>query len=106
MDGCTPYSILERVISQVVVDDIRAKARLAVEDEDALRETIRKRRQAAADAESCHNMKELREGEERLAQLETLISKTYEEKLLKLFLQTFACSLHSLNLKFAAITVL
>jgi hypothetical protein len=82
MDGCTPHSILERVISQVVIDDIRAKARLAVEDEDALRETIRKRRQAAADAESCHNMKELREGEKRLTQLETLISKTYEEKIL------------------------
>jgi hypothetical protein len=82
MDGCTPHSILERVISQVVVDDIRAKARLAVEDEDALRETVRKRRQATADAESQHNMKELREGEKRLAQLETLISKTYEEKLL------------------------
>jgi hypothetical protein len=81
-DGCTPHSILERVISQVVVDDIRAKARLAVEDEDALREAVRKRRQATADAESQHNMKELREGEKRLTQLETLISKTYEEKLL------------------------
>lgn len=28
MDGCTPHSILERVISQIVVDDIRAKADL------------------------------------------------------------------------------
>ena len=82
MDGCTPHSILERVISQIVVDDIRAKARLAVEDEDALREAVRKRRQATADAESQHNSKELHEGEKRLAQLETLISKTYEEKLL------------------------
>lgn len=82
MDGCTPHSILERVISKVIVDDIRAKARLAVEDEDALREAVRKRRQATADAESQRNMRELREGEKRLAQLETLISKTYEEKLL------------------------
>jgi len=31
---------------------------------------------------SQHNSKELHEGEKRLAQLETLISKTYEEKLL------------------------
>ena len=60
----------------------KAKARLAVEDEDALREAVRKRRQATADAESQHNSKELHEGEKRLAQLETLISKTYEEKLL------------------------
>ena len=69
---------MERVISQIVVDDIRAKARLAVEDEDALREAVRKRRQATADAESQHNSKELHEGEKRLAQLETLISKTEE----------------------------
>lgn len=80
--SCTPHSILEIAISKVIVDDIRAKARLAVEDEDALREAVRKRRQATADEESQHNIKELREGEKRLAQLETLISKTYEEKLL------------------------
>ena len=82
MAGCTPHSILERVIMQVIIDDIRAKARLAVEDEAALREAVLKRRQATADAETQADSKKLREGEKRLAQLETLISKTYEEKLL------------------------
>ena len=82
MAGCTPHSIRERVIMQVIVDDIRAKARLAVEDEAALREAVLKRRQATADAETQADSKKLREGEKRLAQLETLISKTYEEKLL------------------------
>lgn len=82
MDACTPHSILERAISKIVVDDIRAKAKLAVEDEDKLRREVLQHKLSVVDTQSKRDIKKLHDAEKRLAQLETLISKTYEEKLL------------------------
>jgi len=57
---CSSHSILQRIIEGLVLEDIRARVKRVIEDESRL----------------------LKQAESRLAELETIISKTYEERML------------------------
>jgi len=81
-DVCSTHSILQRVIEGLVLSDIRARASRVIEDEDGERERYKsikasQRKQQTADEERL-----LKQVESRLAELDTIISKTYEERML------------------------
>ena len=79
---CSSHSILQRVIEELVLADIRARAERVIEDEDSERQ-----RYLAVKAEQHKQQFEdecrlLKQAETRLAELDTIISRTYEERML------------------------
>lgn len=81
-EACSSHSILQRIIEGLVLEDIRARVSRVIEDENGERERYRaikasQRKQQTEDEERL-----LKQAESRLAELDTIISKTYEERML------------------------
>jgi len=80
--GCTPHSILKRVIEGVIIDDIRSKASLVIENEKEARSIFIQHKNALAEHQTEEERQLLAKNECRLAELEQMIQKIYEDKLL------------------------
>ena len=78
--ACTIHTIPEKVLRQIVLDDIRAKAGLAAYDYDRLTERIirMKDRENLTLAASCEQ--ELKTASARVRELERLMQSLYEDK--------------------------
>ena len=78
--ACTIHTIPEKVLRQIVLDDIRAKAGLAAYDYDRLTERIirMKDRENLTLAASCEQ--ELKTASARVRELERLMQNLYEDK--------------------------
>lgn len=79
---CTSHHILQKLIEELVLTDIKANARLVIEDEDTARQTYLQQKNALNAKQSAKDIKLLRQSESRMCELETIISKTYEDRML------------------------
>jgi len=78
--ACTIHTVYENVLKQLVLQDIREKARFADCDRESLIETITllKVRESRSRLASCEQ--ELKAASARLAELEKLMQNLYEDK--------------------------
>ncbi|WP_295094879.1 recombinase family protein [Ruminococcus sp.] len=79
---CSSHSILQRVIEGLVLEDIRARAKRVIEDEDGERKRYLAIKASERKQQSDDESRLLKQAESRLAELDTIISKTYEERML------------------------
>ena len=79
---CSSHSILERVIDNLVLEDIRARAKRVIEDEEGERERYLAFKANERGRKAAEEIRLLKQAETRLAELDTIISKTYEERML------------------------
>ena len=79
---CTAHIMNQRVLIEIVLTDIRAKAELAKRDPDSLIERIQAQRRAATAGEIKRAQATLTVGEKRLAELSRLTQAIYEEKVM------------------------
>lgn len=79
--ACTSHHIMKNLLDEIILTDIRAKARLIVEDEEMAREMYLKQKNALHERQSADSAKVLKQAEIRLDELETIISKTYEDRM-------------------------
>ena len=79
---CSSHSILQRVIEEIVLEDIRARAKRVIEDEDGERQRYLAIKANERKQQSDDESRLLKQAEKRLSELETIISKTYEERML------------------------
>ena len=79
---CSPHRTLESIFSDLILGDIREKARLITLDEDAVIAEIKSKKQADTTSEQKASEKKLQSLRHRLSELERLISKLYEEMVL------------------------
>lgn len=80
--ACSPHRTLQSVFSDLILSDIREKARLIAIDEDAIIAEIKRRKRADTSAEQRAAEKNLQSIRTRLSELERLITKLYEEMVL------------------------
>ena len=69
-------------INALVLSDIRSMAALVLEDEEAARKQFLAKKEQINSRQTAEEQKKLREGQYRLAELETLIPSIYEDKVL------------------------
>ncbi len=81
--ACNSKSITEKVLNALVLEDIRAKAKLVLDDEEAMRAAYLKRQQTESDAQTKGDAKRLKAIQKRLTELDSLIKSCYEDKVLK-----------------------
>ena len=79
---CTSHHILQKLIEELVLTDIKANARLVIENEDTARQMYLQQKNALNAKQSAEDIKLLRQSESRMYELETIISKTYEDRML------------------------
>ena len=79
---CSPHRTLESIFSDLILGDIREKARLIAIDEDAVIAEIKRKKQADTTWEQKALKKSLQTLRHRLSELERLIGKLYEEMVL------------------------
>lgn len=79
---CSSHSILQRIIEGLVLEDIRARAKRVIEDEDGERQRYLAIKADERKQQSNDELRLLKQAETRLAELDTIISKTYEERML------------------------
>ncbi len=79
---CTAHIMNQRVLVEVVLTDIRAKAELAKRDPDSLIERVRTQRRAATAGEIKRAQTTLTALEKRLAELSKLTQAIYEDKVM------------------------
>lgn len=70
-------------MQSLVLADIRDQANFVLENEEEARAEFIKRKERQADLQTTGDEKKLREGAERLSQLDILICSIYEDKVLK-----------------------
>jgi DNA invertase Pin-like site-specific DNA recombinase len=80
--ACTSHHILQRVIEGLVLADIRARAGRIIEDEDGEKKRYMEIKASQRKQQSNDESRLLKQAESRLAELDTIISKTYEERML------------------------
>lgn len=80
--ACSPHRTLQSVFSDLILGDIREKARLIAIDERAVIAEIKRKKQADTTSEQKALEKNLQALRHRLAELERLITKLYEEMVL------------------------
>ena len=80
--ACTAHIMNQRVLIEVVLTDIRAKAELAKRDPDSLIERIQAQRKAATAGEIKRAQATLTAVEKRLAELSRLTQAIYEDKVM------------------------
>lgn len=78
--ACTVHTIYERVLTELVLEDIREKARLAVYDEQRVVDAILQTKSRESIAYLATYQRELKAAEERLEQLEVVIRTLYEDR--------------------------
>ena len=81
-EACSSHHILQRVIEGLVLEDIRARASRVIENEDGERERYLAIKASQRKQQTEDESRLLKQAESRLAELETIISKTYEERML------------------------
>jgi len=81
-EACSSHHIMQKLIEKIIVTDIRSKAKLVIEDEESAREMYLTQKNALHEKQSAEAVKKLRKAENRLKELDTIISKTYEERML------------------------
>ncbi len=79
---CSSHHILQRVIEGLVLADIRARAKRVIEDEDGERQRYMAIKAKERKQQSNDELRLLKQAETRLAELDTIISKIYEERML------------------------
>ena len=79
---CTAHIMNQRVLIEVVLTDIRAKAELAKRDPDSLIERIQTQRRAASSEQMKQTRLLLVATEKRLAELSKLTQSIYEDKVM------------------------
>ena len=79
---CTAHIMNQRVLIEIVLTDIRAKAELAKRDPDSLISRIQTQRRAATTGEIKRAQATLTAVEKRLAELSRLIQAIYEDKVM------------------------
>lgn len=79
---CSSHSILQRIIEGLVLEDIRARAKRVIEDEDGERQRYLAIKANEHKQQTEDESRLLKQAESRLAELDTIISKTYEERML------------------------
>ena len=79
---CSSHSILQSIIEGLVLEDIRARAKRVIEDEDGERQRYLAIKANERKQQTEDESRLLKQAKSRLAELETIISKTYEERML------------------------
>ncbi|MEG0594334.1 MAG: recombinase family protein [Christensenella sp.] len=79
---CSPHRTLESIFSDLILGDIREKARLIAIDENAVIAEIKRKKQADTTTEQKALEKKHQALRQRLTELERLITKLYEEMVL------------------------
>ena len=79
---CSLHSILQRIIEGLVLEDIRARAKRVIEDEDGERQRYLAIKANERKQQTEDESRLLKQAESRLVELDTIISKTYEERML------------------------
>ena len=73
---------MQRIIEGLVLEDIRARAKRVIEDEDGERQRYLAIKANERNQQTEDESRLLKQAESRLAELDTIISKTYEERML------------------------
>ena len=81
-DKCTKHYINGDVIHKIILDDIRAKAKIVAEDEEGIRKRFIRRNAMLAEQSDKETAKAIKTKRARIAALDDLMSKAYEDKLL------------------------
>ena len=81
-DKCTKHYINGEVIDKIILDDIRAKAKIVAEDEEGIRQKFIERNAILTEQSNKAAVKSIRAKKSRIASLDELMSKAYEDKLL------------------------
>ena len=81
-DKCTKHYINGDVIHKIILDDIRAKAKIVAEDEEGIRKRFIRRNAMLAEQSDKETAKAIKMKRARIAALDDLMSKAYEDKLL------------------------
>lgn len=81
-DKCTKHYINGEVIDKIILDDIRAKAKIVAEDEEGIRLRFIERNAILSEQANKAAVKSIRAKKSRIASLVELMSKAYEDKLL------------------------
>lgn len=79
---CTSHYIKMKDIDALILEDIKMRAKLVISDEDAARKYFLSQKEQYNSKQSENDMKLLREGQARLAELEKLIPSIYEDKVI------------------------
>lgn len=78
--ACTIHSIYENVLHELVLTDIREKARFAEYDSDSLIQTITRMKEKESHSKISSYQQELSATSKRLSELEKLMQNLYEDK--------------------------
>ncbi len=81
-DKCTKHYINGEVIDKIILEDIRAKAKIVAEDEEGIRKRFIKRNAMLAEQSDKAAVKSIRNKKARIVTLDELMGKAYEDKLL------------------------
>ena len=80
---CTSHHIMQNLIEELVLADIKTNTQLVIEDEKSAREMYLTQKNALYSKQSAEDTKLLSQYESRMNELEKIISKTYEDKILE-----------------------
>ena len=81
-DKCTSHYINGEVIDKIILEDIRAKAKIIAEDEEEIRKRFIERNALLAKQSDKEAIKSIQVKKTRITTLDDLMSKAYEDKLL------------------------
>ncbi|MCM1227504.1 MAG: recombinase family protein [Clostridium sp.] len=79
--ACSSHHITQNLIEKIVLTDIRAKAKMVIDDEESARKMYLAQKNALHEKQSAENIRLLKQTECRLKELDTIISKTYEDSM-------------------------
>ncbi|MFV0241054.1 MAG: recombinase family protein [Lacrimispora sphenoides] len=80
--ACSAHIIYLNPLSELVLDDIRHRAKRVLEDEDRVRRELQEQKAKQSDRQLKADKSTLKATEKRLAELETLTQALYEDKVL------------------------
>ena len=79
---CTSHYIQIKILSQIILQDIRSKVSLVLTDEKRARDEFLRQEEQLSSAEKATDKKKLHQAKRRLAELERLIASVYEDKVI------------------------
>ena len=79
---CSSHIIREELLSELVIGDIRLHAECVVKDEQAVRQELLEKRSSDTEQQLKADKAQIKGTESRLAELERLIQKLYEDRVL------------------------
>lgn len=78
---CTSHQIRDKVVKQIVLDDLRRVTAFAREHEDEFVRIVMKQSESDTDRDLRRQRKELEDAQNRMNRLDTIVSKLYEDNL-------------------------